>query len=193
MPTVRSSVLLPDMFEPLTIRTCVGSPERDVVADAGRSAGSADGRAPRPHRTPGRGPAPGTGRPGSPRRRHRGRTGPRTRRPRRASGRLAARPVPRQASIRIASCVVQSQSAAKGHEELVPLRIEQVEQPGQPPDPRRGGHSLGLHRRAEPSQERRLERLALEPREQLREQDQVVRPLVDGGQDRAHAPRRWPR
>ena len=26
IPTVRSSVLLPDMFEPLTIKTCVGSP-----------------------------------------------------------------------------------------------------------------------------------------------------------------------
>ena len=66
--------------------------------------------------------------------------------------------VPRQASIRIASCVVQSQSAAERHEELVPLVIEQVQQPGQPADPRRGGQSLGLQRRAEPLQERRLER-----------------------------------
>ena len=36
MPTVRSSVLLPDMFEPLTIRTRVGAAERHVVAHAAR-------------------------------------------------------------------------------------------------------------------------------------------------------------
>ena len=36
MPTVRSSVLLPDMFEPLTTSSCVGLDAGDVVAHAAR-------------------------------------------------------------------------------------------------------------------------------------------------------------
>ena len=36
MPTVRSSVLLPDMFEPLTSSTCSAPPEVHRVADAAR-------------------------------------------------------------------------------------------------------------------------------------------------------------
>ena len=45
MPTVRSSVLLPDMFEPLTTRSCVAADETDVVAHHGGCAAAADGPA----------------------------------------------------------------------------------------------------------------------------------------------------
>ncbi len=56
-----------------------------------------------------------------------------------------SRPDPaRQASIRSASWIVQSQMNGKGHEELVPLVIEQLQQPGQSADLGRGGQSVGL-------------------------------------------------
>ena len=62
-----------------------------------------------------------------------------------------------------------------------------MQQPGQPADLGRGGQSIGLERFHQFLQERRLEWLAFQSAEQLREQDEVVRPLIDGGQDRSNA------
>ena len=75
------------------------------------------------------------------------------------------------------------------HEELVPPVSSRWSSRASRRICAEAGEPLGLERRSEPSQERRLERLALQPREQLREQDQVVRPPVDVGQDRSDLPR----
>ena len=51
MPTVRSSVLLPDMFEPLTTSSCVGATQATSLRTA-RAAGSSGWPRPRPSKIP---------------------------------------------------------------------------------------------------------------------------------------------
>ena len=126
------------MFEPLTIRTCVGSPS----AMSFRT--QADVRDQRMTERLGLDNAPGpgsireTGRPGSPRHRRQGTQGlefaDRVEPPRDSGPALSAPGIDPDRELRR-----PEPDRRERREELVAPCVEQVEQPGQPADPRRGG------------------------------------------------------
>ena len=179
-PTVRSSVLLPDMFDPLTSRTRSSPPRRTSLRTHVRGGDQRMADGPRRRSRSRSVSISGNGSSGSRRRRRRGRRAPRTRPTAASQPAIAGPSWPRQASMASASWVVQSMSARERGEELVVLRVEQVQEPGEPGDPPRGGLPLGPRadsRSASGSGE--LKRLALEPGEQARR----------GGRGRASAAR----
>ena len=189
MPTVRSSVLLPDMFEPLTIRTCVGAPRATSLRTQTRGRdqrmaerlGLVDAPGPDELRERvvrvlrGVGPEGAEGLELADGPDPAGDLRARPSRARRRSGSPAASSRARgPRSARRTGCAASSSRCRSRASRRI--RAEA------------GVPSVSSAARSRRKQ-RRLERLALQPREQLREQDQVVRPPVDVGEDGAHPAR----
>ena len=181
MPIVRSQVLLPDMFDPLTARTRSVAPELQVVPDA-RGAGRSGWPSPSPSRIGPPSTSSGNGSAGFSKAKLASEPTPRPGRRPRASGRSTPPPPP--ARPRSPGRIASSRAGASRRGRSRRCAAPPASGPARPAG--RSGAEAGrpspTDRRVQLAEPGRLERLAFDPGQQAREGLQLARSRLDLGQ-----------